>query len=65
MPWHEVSREMDAMTATISDFQAQCIRMPKELRHWEAYIELKKTVDDLLLSLPLVQVGLGLSVGLG
>ena len=56
MPWHEVSREMEAMTATISDFQAQCMRMPKELRHWEAYIELKKTVDDFLLSLPLVQM---------
>jgi len=56
MPWHEVSREMEAMTATISDFQNQCIKMPKELRHWEAYIDLKKVVDDFLQSLPLVQM---------
>ena len=39
--------------------------MPKELRHWEAYIELKKTVDEFLLSLPLVQVEVGLGVGFG
>ena len=56
MAWHEVSVSMDSMTATISDFQSQCSRMPKDLRHWDAYIELKKWVDDFLGSLPLVQM---------
>ena len=45
-----------ALSAPFCGFQNQCIKMPKELRHWEAYIDLKKVVDDFLQSLPLVQM---------
>ena len=27
-------------------FQALCKRMPKQLRDWDAYAELKRTIDD-------------------
>ena len=32
-----------------------CKKMPKELRAWDSYVELKKMVDDFLESLPLVE----------
>ena len=44
------------MQKKMEDFQAACKRMPKELRGWDAFVELKKTVDDFLESLPLVQM---------
>lgn len=34
----------------------QCRRMPKQLRDWEAYTELKKNVEDFLDVLPLLQM---------
>lgn len=32
----------------VLQFQAQCKRLPASLRTWEAYLELKKTIDDFL-----------------
>ena len=43
------------MVKKLEEFQLACKKMPKELRAWDAYIELKKTVDDFLESLPLVE----------
>ena len=43
------------MQKKMEDFQMSCKRMPKDLRGWDAFIELKKTVDDFLETLPLVQ----------
>eukprot|EP00327_Prymnesium_parvum_P015479 CAMPEP_0113272674 /NCGR_PEP_ID=MMETSP0008_2-20120614/23450_1 /TAXON_ID=97485 /ORGANISM="Prymnesium parvum" /LENGTH=4484 /DNA_ID=CAMNT_0000122153 /DNA_START=48 /DNA_END=13502 /DNA_ORIENTATION=+ /assembly_acc=CAM_ASM_000153 len=56
LPWMEVQRPetIEMMSKKMEEFQAACKRMPKDLRGWDAYIELKKTVDDFLGSLPLV-----------
>ena len=43
------------MVKKLEEFQLACKKMPKELRGWDAYIELKKTVDDFLETLPLVE----------
>ena len=37
-------------------FQGQCKRLPKSLRDWEAYLELKKTIDDFLELQPVLEL---------
>ena len=56
LPWTNVQEDdtIAAMTKKMDEFQAACKRMPKELRSWDAFVELKKTVEDFLESLPLV-----------
>ena len=56
--WADVclAENMEMMTKKMEDFQGACKRMPKDLRAWDAFIELKKTVDDFLESLPLVHM---------
>ena len=46
---------ISGMVKKLEEFQLACKKMPKELRGWDAYIELKKTVDDFLETLPLVE----------
>eukprot|EP00960_Hanusia_phi_P069522 767109-Hanusia_phi.AAC.3 len=53
--WADVVANIDSMTEAATAFQSQCKRMPKQLRDWEAYGELKKTIDDFFEVLPLLQ----------
>lgn len=53
--WSEIVSSMDSMTEVASGFQNQCKRMPKQLREWDAYHELKTTIDDFFEVLPLLQ----------
>jgi dynein heavy chain len=46
---------ISGMVKKLEEFQLACKKMPKELRGWDAYIELKKTVDDFLETLPLIE----------
>jgi dynein heavy chain len=46
---------ISGMVKKLEEFQLACKKMPKELRAWDAYIELKKTVDEFLESMPLVE----------
>ena len=46
---------ISVMVKKLEEFQLACKRMPKELRAWDAYVELKRLIDDFVLSLPLVQ----------
>ena len=39
---------IEMMTKQMEAFQAACKCMPKELRSWDAYLELTKQVDDFL-----------------
>lgn len=39
----------------MESFQQQCKKMPKVLREYEAFTELKRTIDEFLGTLPLVQ----------
>eukprot|EP00741_Cyanophora_paradoxa_P017811 tig00021017_g17202.t1 len=53
--WVDVVANIDAMASQVNEFQNSCKKMPKALREWDAYKELKKTIDDFLESLPLLQ----------
>eukprot|EP00217_Crustomastix_stigmatica_P013603 CAMPEP_0183798542 /NCGR_PEP_ID=MMETSP0803_2-20130417/19119_1 /TAXON_ID=195967 /ORGANISM="Crustomastix stigmata, Strain CCMP3273" /LENGTH=4519 /DNA_ID=CAMNT_0026043227 /DNA_START=42 /DNA_END=13598 /DNA_ORIENTATION=- len=46
---------IDSMTETVAGFQAQCKKMPKALREWQAYRDCKSKVDDFNDILPLLQ----------
>ena len=43
------------MVKKLEEFQLGIKKMPKELRGWDAYLELKKMVDEFLETLPLVE----------
>ena len=53
--WSDVGEKMAEMMAKMDEFQNSCKRMPKALREYEAFIELKRSIDDFLETLPLVQ----------
>ena len=55
MAWDAVGAELAAVQARIGEFQLACTRMPKELRLWDAYVDLKRLIDDFCASMPLVQ----------
>ena len=54
--WVDVVAEIDAMTEEVGGFQAQMKKLPRALRELDAYEELRKTVDDFLETLPLLQM---------
>ena len=55
MAWLDVGTELGAVQVRIGEFQTACSKMPKELRQWDAYVELKRLIDDFVTSVPLVQ----------
>ena len=54
--WTEVRENIDVMTETVTSFQAQCKKLPKAMRDWPAYVDLRKKIDDFLEMLPLIQM---------
>ena len=52
--WLDVPDHMDDMEAMTDKFVGRCKKMPKVLRDWEAYHELKKEIDDFQEVLPLL-----------
>ena len=54
--WHDVKEQIDVMTETATSFQAQCKKLPKAMRDWPAYVDLRKKIDDFLEMLPLIQM---------
>ena len=55
MLWNDVVSNIDSMSEAATAFQNQCKRMPKQLREWDAYLELKTTIDDFSNILPILQ----------
>jgi len=53
--WVDVMTQIDAMSEQVLQFQAQCKKLPKSLRGWAAFRDLKKKIDDFLEILPLIQ----------
>jgi len=53
--WADVPEYMETMQKTIDSFAGRCKRMPKQLRDWPAYGELKKEIEDFQEVLPLLQ----------
>ena len=55
MQWTEVPTNLPMMIQRVTEFQTACAKMPKDLRQWDAYTELKATIDEFFMSMPLVQ----------
>eukprot|EP00961_Rhodomonas_salina_P127538 1719822-Rhodomonas_salina.8 len=52
--WVDVIANIDGMNEEVGKLQARCKTMPKALRDWDAYNELKRKIDDFLEVLPLL-----------
>jgi dynein heavy chain, axonemal len=53
--WVEVVANIDDMSSTVNGFQGRVKTLPKALRDWPAYKDCRKTIEDFLELLPLVQ----------
>eukprot|EP00163_Fabomonas_tropica_P031142 TRINITY_DN730_c0_g2_i1.p1 TRINITY_DN730_c0_g2~~TRINITY_DN730_c0_g2_i1.p1 ORF type:complete len:4569 (+),score=1602.08 TRINITY_DN730_c0_g2_i1:399-14105(+) len=53
MLWAEVNFEV--INEEVSAFQTRCRKLPKAMREWEAYVELRQRIDDFLESAPLME----------
>ena len=45
---------MEMMQKMVDSFAGKCKKMPKQLREWDAYHELKKEIEDFQTVLPLL-----------
>eukprot|EP00397_Hematodinium_sp_SG-2012_P000031 GEMP01000031.1.p1 GENE.GEMP01000031.1~~GEMP01000031.1.p1 ORF type:complete len:4639 (+),score=1050.01 GEMP01000031.1:391-14307(+) len=52
--WIETPDHMEDMKVQVDNFANRCKKMPKQLRDWEAYGELKKEIEDFSGLLPLL-----------
>ena len=52
--WLDVPEQMEMMQKQIDSFSGKCKKMPKQLREWDAYHELKKEIEDFQTVLPLL-----------
>eukprot|EP00439_Symbiodinium_sp_Y106_P035759 s4648_g4.t1 len=52
--WCDVGENMEEMQKKIDNFAGRCKKMPKQLREWPAYNELKKEIEDFQGVLPLL-----------
>jgi dynein heavy chain len=53
--WSEVVANVAEMSAEMESFAQRCKKLPKKLREWEAYNDLKKEIEDTQNVLPLLQ----------
>jgi len=53
--WTDVTENIAEMSDKVDGFALRCKRMPARLREWDAYTELKKTIEDFQGVLPLLQ----------
>lgn len=54
IPWAEV--EIEAITEELSSFKDRCKRMNRKLKTWDAYIELKRTIDNFFDTMPILHI---------
>ncbi|KAM9553974.1 dynein axonemal heavy chain 8-like [Salvelinus alpinus] len=52
--WTEV--DIEAINAELLDFQNRCKKLPKGLKDWQAFLDLKKRIDDFSESCPLLEM---------
>ena len=52
--WADVVRSIDSMIAEMEGFFNRCKRMPKRLRDWQAYRDLRRSIEDFQRVLPLL-----------
>ncbi|XP_048268511.1 dynein axonemal heavy chain 8 [Bombus terrestris] len=54
IPWSDI--DIESIMTELADFQNRCRRLPKAMRDWPAYIELKKKIDDFNETCPLLEM---------
>lgn len=54
IPWVDVN--IDRINMELQEFQSRCRKLPKALKDWQAYKDLKKTIDDFNESCPLLEL---------
>ncbi|KAG7190763.1 hypothetical protein KM043_006835 [Ampulex compressa] len=54
IPWSEI--DIDTIVTELADFQNRCRKLPKAMRDWPAYIDLKKKIDDFNETCPLLEL---------
>ncbi|XP_024940596.1 dynein heavy chain 8, axonemal [Cephus cinctus] len=54
IPWSEI--DTDSIIAELAEFQNKCRKLPKGMREWPAYIDLKKKIDDFNETCPLLEL---------
>ena len=52
--WIQAPAEIESMKNQVDAFSNRCKKMPKQLKEWPAYFELKKEIDDFSDVLPLL-----------
>nr|XP_046263890.1 dynein axonemal heavy chain 8-like isoform X2 [Scatophagus argus] len=52
--WTDV--DIEKINAELLEFQNRCRRLPKGLKEWQAFLDLKKTIDDFSESCPLLEM---------
>eukprot|EP00111_Clytia_hemisphaerica_P005698 TCONS_00016530-protein len=52
--WHDV--DIEKINSELIDFQNRCRRLPKALKEWDAYNELKQKIDDFNECCPLLEM---------
>ncbi|XP_035785030.1 dynein heavy chain 8, axonemal-like [Anopheles albimanus] len=53
-PWREV--DIESINAKLIDFENRCRKLPKAMKDWPAYLELKGKIDDFNRSCPLLEL---------
>ena len=53
--WTELSSVLEGMIETTNGFDMRCKKLPKKLKEWEAYTELRKKITSFQEALPLVE----------
>ncbi|KAF5281562.1 hypothetical protein FQA39_LY05097 [Lamprigera yunnana] len=54
MLWSDI--DIEAIIAQLADFQTKCYKMPKALKDWPAYLDLKQKIDDFNETCPLIEL---------
>ncbi|KAI4504021.1 hypothetical protein M0802_000492 [Mischocyttarus mexicanus] len=52
--WSDI--DIESIVAELAEFQNKCRRLPKGMRDWPAYIDLKKKIDDFNETCPLLEM---------
>ena len=55
LPWAAAVAIFDTMGAQVTEFQAGSKKMPKSLREWQAFKDCRRTIDELVGLLPLLE----------
>ena len=54
IPWVEI--DIEKINGELLDFQNKCRKLPKALKEWQAYEDLRKTIDDFNETCPLLEM---------